>query len=407
MLPTRADRTATASLAAGVAASDDAMIEALHGFAQHIADSPDLTELLRSALLAATRLTGAQHATALLFDDQAQHIRFRVALDSSNLAPLELIAKPMMQRGLPGWVARERVAALIADTEQDARWLPGPGSGDLRSAIVAPLLLGSRILGMITLGHEMPGHFSHNHLRLLEVFCATVALAVEHAQAASNTASPPDPWSAPAGAKLAHVTPPSAASAEVLPDEAPLRPASRTIVALSAELRGLSGMTPDLPPAVLFDDVLDAYFAHMEEIIRQHGGDIDSVAGDTLLAIFARQTQAADDAVGAAIQMREMAAQLGAFWRANLGVGVGSLDIGIARGEAAIGPLTLSRGASHVVGPVVGVATRLRDLARAEILVSGDVAAQLHDQPCLLRELEPLRLHGGTIQPIFRVSARL
>ena len=386
-----------ASLAAGGAASEDDMIEALHGFAQHIADAPDLSALLRSALLAATRLTGARHATALLLDDQAQNIRYRVALDSGNLAPLELIAKPMMRRGLAGWVARERVAALIADTEQDQRWLPGPGLGDLRSAIVAPLLLGTRMLGMITLGHETPSHFSNEHLRLLEVFCATVALAVEHAQFVSNSASAPDPWSAPAGAKLAPAP---------VPDEAQPRPSARTIVALSAELRGLSSMTLELPPAVLFDDVLDAYFARMDVIIRQNGGDIDSIAGDTLLAIFARPEQAADDAVGAAIQMRESAAQLGAHWRANLGVGAGSLDIGIARGEAAIGPLSMSHGTSRAVGPVVSVATRLRDLARAEILVSGDVAEQLHDQAFFVRALQPLRLRDGAMQPIFRVSAK-
>ena len=270
------------------------MIEALHGFAQHIADAPDLSELLRSALLAATRLTGARHATVLLLDDQAQHIRYRVALESGNLAPLELIAKPMMRRGLAGWVARERLAALVADTEQDPRWLPGPGSGDLRSAIVAPLLLGPRMLGMITLGHETPGHFSHEHLRLLEVFCATVALAVEHAQVVSAAASAPDPWSAPAGAKLAPT-----------PEEALPRPAARTIVALSAELRGLSSMTLDLPPAVLFDDVLDAYYARMDVIVRQHNGVTDNTAGDTLLVIFARHGQAAEDAVRAAIHMRE------------------------------------------------------------------------------------------------------
>jgi class 3 adenylate cyclase len=371
------------------------MIEALHGFAQHIADAPDLHTLLRSALLAAARLTGARHATVLLLDDQAQNIRYRVALDSGNLAPLELIAKPMMRRGLVGWVARERAAALIADTEQDSRWLPGPGSGDLRSVIVAPLLLGPRMLGMITLGHETPSHFSSDDLRLLEVFCAMVALAVEPAQVVLNAASAPDPWSAPAGAKLAP-----------MPEEPLPRPASRTIVALSAELRGLSSLTPDLPPAVLFDDVLDAYFARMDGVIRQNGGDIDSVAGDTFLAIFARTEHAADDAVGAAIQMRESAAQLEAYWRANLGVGVGSLDIGIARGEAAIGPFRIGHGASRAVGPVVNVAARLRDLARAEILVSGDVVAQLHDQAFSVRPLQPLRLPDGALQPIFCVNVR-
>ncbi|MDQ2997230.1 MAG: GAF domain-containing protein [Chloroflexota bacterium] len=345
------------------------------------------------------RRAPARHATALLLDQQAQHIRYRVALESGNLAPLELIAKPMMRSGLAGWVARERVAVLIADTEQDSRWLPGPGLGDLRSAIVAPLLWGTRMLGMITLGHETPSHFSNDHLRLLEVLCATVALAVEHAQVVANSASgismkgaTPDPWSAPAGAKLAPV-----------PDDAPPRPCARTIVALSAELRGLSRMTLALPPTVLFDAVLEAYFARMDVIIRQHSGDIDSVAGDTLLAIFSRPEQAAS----AAIRMRESAAQLGAHWRDTLGVSADSLDIGIAGGEVAIGPLSLSHGTSRAVGPVVSVATRLRDLASGEILVAGDVAEQLHDQAFSIRALQPLRLRDGVMQPIFRVSAKL
>jgi class 3 adenylate cyclase len=386
-----------ASLAEGGAASENDTIEALYGFAQQIADAPELSALLRSALLSATRLTGARHATALLLDEKAQNIRYRVALDSGNLAPLELIAKPMMRHGLAGWVARERVAVLVADTEQDSRWLPGPGSGDLRSAIVAPLLLGTRMLGMITLGHETPNHFTNEHLRLLEVFCATVALAVEHAHFVSNSASAPDPWSAPAGAKL----PPTP-----IPDEAQPLPSARKIVALSAALHGLSSMALDLPPVVLFDAVLDSYFARMDAIIRQCGGDIDSIAGDTLLAIFARPEQAADDAVGAAIQMREAAAQLGMQWRANLGVGAGSLDIGIARGEAAIGVLSMSHGACRAIGPVVSVATRLRDLARDEILVSGDVAEQLHDQAFSVRALQPLRLHNGVMQSIFHVSTK-
>jgi len=395
---TSKDRIDTAPLAAEFKASDDIVIEALHGFAQDISSAPDLNALLRSALLAATQLTGAQHATALLFDDQAQNIRYRVALDNGNLAPLELVAKPMMRRGLAGWVARERAAALAVDTEQDERWLPGPGLGDLRSAIVAPLLLGARMLGIITLGHETPGHFSNTHLRLLELLCPPVALAIDHARIAADSPSGPDPWSAPAGAKL-----PAAAE----PAEPQPRPSARTIVALAAELRGLTGMATELPPEALFDDVLDAYFTLMVSIIRQHEGDIDSIAGDALLATFSRAEQGADDAARAAIQMRVSAAQLGAQWRAHLGVHAGSLDIGIARGEAVIGSLGLSLGASRAVGPVVGAAMRLRDLARGgEILVSGDIAEHLHDATFAVRALRPLRLPDGATQPIFRVSAK-
>jgi class 3 adenylate cyclase len=104
--------------------------------------------------------------------------------------------------------------------------------------------------------------------------------------------------------------------------------------------------------------------------------------------------------------MCEAAVQIGAHWRASLGVGASSLDIGIARGEAAIGPLSMSHGACRAVGPVVSVATRLRELARGEILVSGDVAGRLHDQAFSIRALQPLRLHDGAMQPIFHVGAK-
>ncbi|HEU5102421.1 MAG TPA: GAF domain-containing protein [Roseiflexaceae bacterium] len=393
---TSTDRLATAPLAAVPEASEDNSLEALHGFAQDIAGAPDLDALLRSALLASARLTGARHATALLLDDQALHIRYRVALDNGNLAPLDLVAKPMMSRGLAGWVARERVAALVADTEQDSRWLPGPGLGDLRSAIVAPLLLGSRLLGMITLGHEIPGFFSNIHLRLLEVICAPVALAVDRARFTADVGSAPDPWSAPAGARLAPSPVPSAPYA---------RPSAQLIVALAAQLRGLTDMARDLPPEALFEDVLDTYFAQMNAILRQHGGDVDSIAGDMLLATFSHPQQGAAGAASAALEMRASAAQLTAQWRANLGVSAGSLDIGIARGDAAIGVISLIPGSSRAVGPVVGIATRLSELARGEILVAGDVAGQL-GEAFAVRALRPLRLGNGTAQPIFHLSAK-
>ena len=50
----------------------------------------------------------------------------------------------------------------------------------------ALLGLGARMLGIITLGHETPGHFSNLHLRLLEMLCAPVALAIDHERGDGN-----------------------------------------------------------------------------------------------------------------------------------------------------------------------------------------------------------------------------
>jgi class 3 adenylate cyclase len=377
------DRRATAALAAVNDTANGDTIAALHRFALDMAGPSDLDELLKSALLAAARLTGAAHATVLLLDEQGQQIRYRVALDNGNLAPLDLVAGPMMSRGLAGWVARERQAALIPDTEQDSRWLPGPGLGDLRSAVVAPLLCYDRMLGMITLGHEAPGHFTPNHLRLLEIVCAPIALAVDHARLMESRADAPHAW----------------------PGQP--EPAVCEVVALSAELRGLTGAAAKLAPAALFGEVLDVYLQTMDEIVRQHAGILDNIAGDTLLAIFSRAERAAADAVQAAMAMRAGAQRLCAEWRARQGISMGSLDIGIALGSAAIGSLSTRPGAGHAVGEVLGAATRLRELARSgEILVSSAVAAALDAGTFTVEALQPLRLRDAAPQQIFRIDTR-
>jgi class 3 adenylate cyclase len=390
------DRTKTAALAAEAESSKGDTIATLHSFAQDLAAHLDLNDLLRNALLAAARLTGAQHGTALLIDEQSEQISCRVALDNGNLAPLELVARPMMRKGLAGWVARERQAVLVPDTEQDPRWLPGPGLGDLRSAIVAPLSFGTHLLGVMTLGHELPGHFVADHLHLLEVLCAPVALAVDHARLATALATnalpeQPGPRS------------------ETQRSQLPARPApsDRPIVALSAKLRGLSAAAGRLTPEALVNNVLNAYFQAIDEIVRQHQGTVDSLAGDTLLAIFSHSEQAATDAVRSALGMRLAAQRLTAHWRAEFGIGTGSLDVGIARGVAAIGGMGVLHGVHYAVGEVVGAAERLRELARGgEILLSSTVAAELEAGVFSIEALQPLRLLEGAPQQIFRISTR-
>jgi class 3 adenylate cyclase len=178
-------------------------------------------------------------------------------------------------------------------------------------------------------------------------------------------------------------------------------------VALSAKLRGLTALADRLTPEALFNDVLNAYFQAIDEIARQHQGAIDNIAGDTLLAIFSRSEQAAADAVRSALAMRAAVQRLTAHWRAEFGIGVSSLDIGIARGTAAIGGLSVLQGASYAIGEVVGAAARLRELARGgEILLSGTVAAELDASVFSVEALQPLRLLEGAPQQIFRIATR-
>ena len=384
-------RVRTVALAERAVPTRDETIVTLHQFARDLVGASDRHEILEKTLLAAARLSASQHATVLLLDDAGDRICYRVALDSGNLAPLELVAGPMMSKGVAGWVVRERRAALVRDTEQDARWLPGPGLGDLRSALVAPLVYGDRVLGVITLGHEAPGHYDDEHQRLLEIVGAQAAVAIEHARLAA----------APAGEQR----PPADALASVQTTVG--QPIVREVVALSAELSGLSSAGAQLAPTALCDDVLVPYVQSMGEIIRRHEGTLASIAGDALLAIFAHPEHAPAHATRSALAMQAEAQRLRAHWRGHMNLGVGSLEIGIARGRAVIGTIGAGDAASYAVGEAICQAVRLRELARNdEILVSAAVAQAIERSDAFAVEaLPPLRLRGAAPEHIFRVGA--
>lgn len=390
-------RAHTVALADSAVSSEANTIAALHTFALALVGSADLNEILRQALLAAARLTASPHATALLLDEQSERICYRVALDSGNIAPLEMVAGPMMSRGLAGWVVRERQPALIRDTEQDPRWLPGPGLGDLRSAIVVPLCYNDHALGLITLGHEAPYYYDQQHLRLLEMIGAQAALAVAHGRRAGQ------PIPAPAD-RVTHVTwnsQPGRADRDTLPD----RPAAREVVALSAQLHGLTGVGARLPPETFFDEVLRTFFQAMADIVHRHGAAVDTIASDTLLAIFDAEG-GAESAAHAALEMQSTVQWLRARWRARLEIEVGGLDIGLARGAAIVGWIGVSQAASRAVGEVIVHAARLRELARGgEILASAAVTAALGTQGAFSVEtLPPLRLADTPPQQIARIG---
>jgi class 3 adenylate cyclase len=330
-------------------------IARLHRFARDLIATPDLNAILQKALLAAAQLTCAHHATLLLLDESGQQIHYRVALDSGNLAPLELIAKPMMSKGLAGLVARDRVTALVEDTEQDPRWLPGPGLGDLRSAVVAPLIYSDQVLAILTLGSETPKHFGAAHLQLVEILGAQTALAIQLArvEGTSNICHLPHPV-----AEL-----PATPNPTLLEQE---------MIALAVELRGLSTATAKLAHGIFFEQELDRYIQANSTIIRRYNGMMVQTDSETLLAVFEAGYDGARAAAQAALELQASFQQRRADWQQHFGIRVGMLNIGIGQGTTLLGADDGGPAPRHALGMAIAQATRLRKLARGgEILVAG------------------------------------
>ena len=377
MSQTSTNRIHPVALATESASISSASIALLHQFSHDLIASHDLNVILRKAVLAAAQLTDAQHATLLLLNSTGQQIQYRIALDNGNLAPLELVAKPMMRKGMAGWVVHSHTTALVHDTENDRRWLPGPGLGDLRSALVAPLIYAERVLGILTLGSEQPGHYLPEHVRLIEILCAHVAGALYLARATRPKDEPP-------------------ASSSL--------PRTQDTVALASELRGFSLAAANLAPNICFGEVLDVCSRTLAQIVRRHHGLITHADADTLLAVFEAAGNGAGTAACAALEIQAALQRLGADWQ-QLGLMAALPNIGIASGTALLGRLSADGKTNSAVGPVIARSLRLRELARSgEILTCDTISATLSSSNRFeITALPPLRLGTMMTEQIYRL----
>ncbi len=159
------------------------LFESLVAVARATSEGPSLRETLRGALEIANTLTGASGASLHLVDEKGEVSRGLYTRGDSASAPRTPRSIRLMREGLAGWVARERESVLVHDTADDDRWVPiSPGDQPARSALSVPISSGPLLVGVITLVHERPGHFSPEHRRLMEAAAAQMALALRNAQ---------------------------------------------------------------------------------------------------------------------------------------------------------------------------------------------------------------------------------
>jgi signal transduction histidine kinase len=80
-------------------------------------------------------------------------------------------------------VAAEQRAAFVADVSQDEHWFTVDGLDDwVRSALVVPLLVRDRLVGVLSLHSERLNAFDETQHQLVEVVAAPVAIAIQNAQ---------------------------------------------------------------------------------------------------------------------------------------------------------------------------------------------------------------------------------
>ncbi len=138
---------------------------------------------MQTTLDLVTALTDAEKGSLFLLEASGKVID--AILSRTEVTPeqrAKLIGN-VLDRGLAGWVSDRCEVGLITDTEQDTRWLTLPDQPyTVRSALAVPIQRGDRLLGILTLLHPEPNHFSPELARQIDITTDRLGLVLENAR---------------------------------------------------------------------------------------------------------------------------------------------------------------------------------------------------------------------------------
>jgi len=167
-----------------------------------------------------------------------------------------------------------------------------------------------------------------------------------------------------------------------------------------ADIRSFTPLAESQPPEETIE-LLNTYYALMFDAIGGHGGVVNLLAGDGLMAIFGAPLPLADhcgSAVGAALEMIEMV-ELFNVERASIAKPQIRIGIGIASGEMVAGYAgTRERAAYTCIGDTVNLASRIEahtKVAQRMILIDGATRRDLSTSVAV-EPLGPVLFAGKT-----------
>jgi PAS domain S-box-containing protein len=163
--------------------AQEQLLENLVAVARATNERPMLLDTLQNALDIAMALTGAPDGELIMLDGSGRVTHSILPAGPATPEERENYIARVMERGLPGWVARHRQAALVPDTLSDERWLMMPDARrQFRSALCMPIENESALSGILTLVHPCVAHFTPQHLHLIQAAADEIALAVRNAE---------------------------------------------------------------------------------------------------------------------------------------------------------------------------------------------------------------------------------
>jgi class 3 adenylate cyclase/tetratricopeptide (TPR) repeat protein len=162
-----------------------------------------------------------------------------------------------------------------------------------------------------------------------------------------------------------------------------------------ADVSGFTALGERLDPESL-QQVMARYFAEMRQVVARHGGMVEKLIGDAMMAIFGVPVLHEDDAhraARAALEMRDVLEDLNEALARQWDVRL-QTHTGLNTGEVVVSDS--ADGGSLTYGDTVNVAQRLEAAAAPGEILVGAVTARLLQGVGRLTAVRPLRVKGKT-----------
>jgi signal transduction histidine kinase len=149
-------------------------LQSLQNIERLISSTSDLEMMLKNILDVGLKLVDAKYGTIVLADQPTGELVPQVSHPEGSISPGDY------EPGLSGWVAQEKQTRREADLSTTL-WADSYGDMDIRSELAAPILAGSQLMGVITMGSEVPAAFSEEDESLLNILATQTAVALQTA----------------------------------------------------------------------------------------------------------------------------------------------------------------------------------------------------------------------------------
>ena len=157
------------------------LLEKFVTLARSAAKERVLTAILKKTLEISTELTAAEKGSLFLLDSDGAVTDSMLTRRDATPKQSARIIGTVFNKGLAGWVRQHRKVGLILDTKEDDRWLDLPNQPYMvGSALAVPILRGHNLMGILTLLHARPRHFTEETADLMVLTARQIGSALEN-----------------------------------------------------------------------------------------------------------------------------------------------------------------------------------------------------------------------------------